>query len=79
MIINALTIESGELATYGVVLDDIRVLVLGFQMVDFQHVPRTCNSVVDVLAKKASSTLGMQVWLEDIPTDIVPLVLRDVH
>jgi len=79
VIINALTTESGELATYGVVLDDIRVLVLGFQMLDFQHVPRTCNSVADALAKKASSALGMQVWLEDIPIDIVPLVLRDVH
>ncbi|XP_030958583.1 uncharacterized protein LOC115980483 [Quercus lobata] len=30
VIINALTTESGELATYGAVLDDIRVLVLGF-------------------------------------------------
>lgn len=79
VIINALTKEFGELATYGAVLEDIRVLASGFQMVEFRHVTRNCNAVADALAKKASSTLGLQVWLKDIPTDIVPLVLRDVH
>jgi len=38
-----------------------------------------CNSIADALAKKANFVLSLQVWLEDIPLDIVPLVLRDVH
>ncbi|XP_075658588.1 uncharacterized protein LOC142628359 [Castanea sativa] len=79
VIINALTTDIGELASYGAVLEDIRVLILGFQMVGFKHVPRSCNAVADALAKKASSAVGLQVWLEDIPLDIAPLVLRDVH
>ncbi|XP_075645505.1 uncharacterized protein LOC142616565 [Castanea sativa] len=79
VIINALTTDSGVLASYGTVLDDIRVMILGFQMVGFKYVPRICNAVADGLAKKAKSAVGLQVWLEDIPSDIVPLVLRDVH
>ena len=70
-----MTKESGELATCGAVLEDICVLISGFQMVEFQYVPRNCNAVADALAKKASWVLGLQVWLEDIPTDIAPLVL----
>ena len=62
-----MTKESGELATCGAVLEDICVLISGFQMVEFQHVPRNCNAVADALAKKASWVLGLQVWLEDIP------------
>lgn len=49
-----MTKESGELATCGAVLEDICVLISGFQMVEFQHVPRNCNAVAAALAKKAS-------------------------
>ena len=79
VIINALTKATVDLSSYGNILEDIRVLVSGFQLVEFNHVPCICNLVADALAKKASSVLGLQVWLEDIPLDIVPLVLRDVH
>lgn len=79
VITNALTKTTSELTSYGTILEDIRALVLGFQLVEFKHVSRNCNSVTDALAKKASFVLGLQVWLEDIPSDIVPLVLKDVH
>ncbi|XP_075670282.1 uncharacterized protein LOC142640068 [Castanea sativa] len=78
VIINATTNDSGVLATYGAVVEDIRELALGFQLVDFKHVSRSCNAVADALAKKASTTVELQVWLEDMPSDIVPLVRRDV-
>ena len=42
-------------------------------------VSRNCNSVADALAKKAKSNVGDQIWLHDLPTDIAPLVLHDVH
>ena len=45
----------------------------------FYLVSRLCNSVADVLAKKASSIVGLQVWLGDLPADIAPFVSRDVH
>lgn len=75
VIINALTKDTGELSSYGNILEDIRALVFVFQLVEFNHVPRNFNSVTNASAKKASSMLR----LEDIPPDIVPLVLWDVH
>ncbi|XP_075659223.1 uncharacterized protein LOC142629125 [Castanea sativa] len=74
VIINALTKDTGELSSYGNILEDICTLVFVFQLVEFNHVPRNCNSVTNAFAKKVSSVLRLQVWLEDIPPDIVPLV-----
>ena len=70
---------SGQLASYGNILDDIRVQAAVFQFVDFSHTSHVCNSVADALAKKAGSSIGLQVWLEDLPAIISLFVLRDVH
>ena len=70
---------SGQLASYGNILDDIRVQAAIFQFVDFSHTSRVCNSVADALAKKSSSSVGLQIWLEDLPANIAPFWLRDVH
>ena len=70
---------SGQFASYGNVLDDIRFQSSGFQYVEFSYTSRVCNSVADALAKKAKSGVRFQVWLEDLPEDIVPFVVRDVH
>ena len=73
------TTSSGQFASYGNVLDDIRSQSAGFQHVEFSYTSRVCNSVADALAKKAKSGVGFQVWLEDLPDDIAPFVFRDVH
>ena len=79
VIINALLHGAGELASFGNILDDIRLHSSVFQFVEFVYVSRICNSVADALAKKAKSNVGAQVWLPDLLTDIAPLVLHDVH
>ena len=79
IIINALLHDASELASFGNILDDICLHSSVFQFVEFVHVSRNCNSVADALTKKAKSNGGAQVWLHNLPTDIVPLVLRDVH
>ena len=78
-IIEALKNGSGQFASYGNVLDDIRSQFAGFQYVEFSYTSRVCNSVANALAKKAKSGVGLQVWLEDLPDDIAPFVFRDVH
>ena len=50
-----------------------------FQFIEFSHVSRSCNSVANALTKKAESDVGVQVWLNDLPADIAPLMLRDFH
>ncbi|KAK9995301.1 hypothetical protein SO802_019987 [Lithocarpus litseifolius] len=79
IVIDTLLNGTGKLASYGNILDDIHVQAFAFQCVDFIHVSRVCNSVADALAKKASASLGLQLWLEDLPADIAPLVFHDVH
>ena len=78
-VIKALKNGSGQFASYGNILDDIRFQSTGFQYVEFLYTSCVCNSVADALAKKANSHVGFQVWLEDLPEDIVPFVVRDVH
>ena len=58
IIINALLHGTGELASFGNILDDIRLHSSIFQFVEFVHVSRNCNSVIDALAKKAKSNVG---------------------
>ena len=40
---------------------------------------RNCNKVADALAKKSRDGLELerQVWVEDLPRDIIPLALFD--
>ncbi|KAK9997768.1 hypothetical protein SO802_017371 [Lithocarpus litseifolius] len=79
VVINALLHGAGAFASFGNILDDIRVYSAAFQFVDFTFVSRCCNLVADALAKKAKILVGAQVWLHDVPADIAPLVLLDVH
>ena len=61
VIINVLTKDNDDLTSYGNILEDIRSLVSGFQLVEFNHVPRACNSIANALAKKVSIVTGLQV------------------
>ena len=54
VIVNALTMPNGDQTSYGNIIEDICALASGFQLVEFHHVTRACNSVADALAKKAS-------------------------
>ena len=76
---NALLHGASEMASFGNILDDIQMHSSVFQFVKFAYVSCSCNTVADALAKKAKSVVGIQVWLNDLPADVAPLVLRDVH
>ena len=79
VIINALPHGVDDMASFGNILDNIRMHFAVFQFVEFVYVNRSCNTVADALAKKAKSDVGVQVWLNDLPADIASLVLRDIH
>ena len=79
VIINALLHGADCMASFGNILGDIRMHSDVFQFVEFASVNRKCNAVADALAKKAKSVRGVQVWLADLPADIAPLLLYDVH
>ena len=78
-VINAIVRGSPEFLPYGNVMDDIQFQASSFQFLDFCHVKRNCNIVVDTPVKKAKHCVGLRVWLEDLLEDFNPLVLFDVH
>ena len=56
----------------------MRILAADFDFIQFSHVKHNCNVVVDALAKKAKDSLNLNVWLEEMPEDIAPLLLFDI-
>ena len=69
-IISAVSQGISLLSSFGNILDDVRCLIPSFSSVKFSHVNRSGNLVVDALAKKASSNVGCQVWMDAWPLDI---------
>jgi len=60
-------------------VDDILHLTLQLQFHKFCQVSRSCNKVADAFAKKARVGLDFKIWVDDVPEDIIPLALFDVH
>ena len=78
MVIQVVTHGNAELAEYGHIVEDIRILAADFDFIQFSHVKRNYNAVVDTLAKKAKDSLKLTVWLKEVPEDIVPALLYDI-
>lgn len=78
-IISAVSQGTSRLSSFGNIVDDVRLLLPSFSSVSFSHVNRSGNKVGDALAKKASSIVGIHIWMEALPLDIVELVNFDVH
>ena len=55
------------------------LLLLLLLLFFFCHVKHNSNKVADALAKKAEDGVELQVWLEALPENIVPLALFKVH
>ena len=45
----------------------------------FSHVKRSGNFVAHALARRAKRLADMQVWIEEVPEDLNPIVLYDVQ
>ena len=78
-VIQAILEGSSDVLPNGHVIEDIHVQALDFQLFVFTHAPWKCNVVADVLAKKAKTCSGTQVWLEELPEEIASLACFDVH
>ena len=62
---------------YGHVIQDSLVLASYFWVCSFSHVKCVSNSVAHFLARQAKSGHELQVWLDSLPDDLAPLVVRD--
>ena len=77
--IQAINSGGASEAPYDNLIEDILVYVSSFSSVVFKHVKRPCNRVADALAKKAKFGDVFQAWMEELPPDIAPLAVLDVH
>ena len=59
-------------------MKDIQFLASCFSKINYSHVHRHCNTVAHPLARRAISLSQMQVWMEDVPLDILPILQADL-
>ena len=79
IVIQALKEGSSGHSVFSNLIKDSLFQAAKLHFYDFCHVKRSCNTVADALVKKAKLGPELQVWLEDLPGDIVPLAYLNVH
>ena len=78
VLIKSLVKCDNSLAHYGHLLADINVLMARFSSLRLSHVRRHCNSLAHALARCASSTPDLSIWMEEIPTDLNSVYLTNL-
>ena len=78
VLIKYLVKGDNSLAHYGHLLVDIHVLMAQFSSLRLSHVRRHCNSLAHALARRASSTPDLSIWMEEIPPDLNSVYLADL-
>ena len=76
-VIKALNSDVMCLTSFGHLVDDAKALILNFANSSFSHVNRTGNTVANKLAKLAKQFQCLQIWYDDIPSNVQHLVLAD--
>ena len=79
ILITALEEHTHSLANFGHIAQDIQYLASHFSSVEYTHVHRQCNNVAHLLARRAVSYPQFQVWMEDVPLDIIYVLQADVN
>nr|XP_023901141.1 uncharacterized protein LOC112012994 [Quercus suber] len=78
IVTKALQVGGSNHPEFGLVINDSFRLASGFRFCKFAHVKRLGNLVAHFLARKSKFGNELQVWMESIPDDIAPIVVRDV-
>ena len=78
ILISALVNNTHSLSGFGHILKDIQFLASCFSTINYSHVRRHCNTVAHSLARRAIYLSQMQVWMEDVPPDILPVLQADL-
>ncbi|KAL0011121.1 hypothetical protein SO802_006229 [Lithocarpus litseifolius] len=78
VIINALSTGVMVSSSYGHIIMDINHLSSAFQCLAFCHTRRPRNKVAHKLARSACMFSPFQVWLEEIPLEVVSVYSADI-
>ena len=77
-LIQALKSQEQNLSSWGLLIEDVKVYGTKFRRLLYSHVKRNGNSVEHNLMKHVIWILDFQVWMEDVPSHIVPFLHLDV-
>ena len=75
-VIDLINKKSSSLTEIGWLISDIQENLQNFQNFKVQHSPRDCNSAAHSLAKLALHKKETVIWLDEIPPDIMYLLLN---
>ena len=78
VLIKSLAKGGNSLAHYGHLLADIHILMTRFSSLSLSHVRRHCNHLAHALARRASSTPDLSIWMEEIPPDLNSVYMDDL-
>lgn len=59
------------------IVDDIQSLASSFDFCVFKFAKRNCNKVAHSISQSSISLSEVRVWMEDHPSDVLPLVISD--
>ena len=77
-LIQVLKSQEQNLSSWGLLVEDVKVYGVKFRRLLYSHVKRNGNSIAHNLAKHVICILDFQVWMEDVPSYIVPFLHLDV-
>nr|POE89219.1 hypothetical protein CFP56_72880 [Quercus suber] len=78
VLIKSLAKGGNSLAHCGHLLAGIRMLMARFSSLSLSHVKRHCNSLAHALARRASSTPNLSIWMEEILPDLNSVYMADL-
>ena len=73
----AIQAEEQSLASYGNLIEEIKLQAESFLSFRSSHVKRNRNSVAHSLARHARHVSGLVVWMEEVPSHILSVLLAD--
>ena len=70
--------EDHNLSPLGLLVEDVKLFAKNFVRLSYSHIKRSGNSVAHNLAKHAIRIPDFQVWMEDVPSNVVSFLHLDV-
>ena len=77
-LIKALKAEDHNMSSWGLLVEDAKLVANSFVSLSYSHIKRNGNSVAHNLAKHAIRIPDFQVRIEDVPSHVVSFLHSDV-
>ena len=77
IITRAIQAEEQSLASYGNLIEEIKIHANSFLNFRISHVKRKGNSIAHNFARHAKHVSGSVVWMEEVPSHILPILLAE--